>query len=81
MTCTPMAVFAIHLDSNREMNEPPKPSTAENTSNAPRVQAVLREVAVQAEHTDDDGQDQHDRDVGGDQEDDAFHGLEAAPCR
>src|SRR5208283_489292 len=37
MTCAPVDHLAIVFDSNREMNAPPKPITAENTSSAPRL--------------------------------------------
>jgi hypothetical protein len=34
MTRAPVERFAIHFDNARDMNEPPKPSTSENTSSA-----------------------------------------------
>ncbi len=36
ITCTPMAILAIHFEISSEMKEPPKPRIAENTSSAPR---------------------------------------------
>jgi hypothetical protein len=34
--------FAVHLDMAREMNAPVKPTTAANTSNAPRLRSTPR---------------------------------------
>ena len=35
MTCTRIAILAIHLEISSEMNAPPKPKIAENTSRPP----------------------------------------------
>ena len=40
MTCAPVDILAIHFDIASEISEPEKPTTAENTSNAPRSSCV-----------------------------------------
>ena len=75
MTCTPMERLAIHLEMSSEMNAPPKPNTAEKISRP--VSSALAGVEMRSrpntwmtrDSTSDDG------DVGGDEQDNAFHVL------
>ena len=40
MTCAPVDILAIHFEIANEISEPEKPTTAENTSSAPRSSSV-----------------------------------------
>jgi hypothetical protein len=40
ITRAPVDILAIHFDIASEISEPEKPTTAENTSNAPRSSSV-----------------------------------------
>ena len=40
MTCTPIAVFADHLEMASEISEPPNPITPANTSKEPRFRPL-----------------------------------------
>ena len=75
MTCAPVDHLAIHLEISSEMKAPPKPKIAAIISSGDVLDALLGQRAVQAEHADDDRQQEHDREVGGDQKDYSFHGF------
>ena len=58
MTCTPMALLAIHLEISSEMKAPPKPKIAAKISRPDVVCPCWRELAIEAEQLDDQGQQQ-----------------------
>ena len=48
MTCAPVDILAIHFEIANEINEPEKPTTAENTSSAPRSSCVPFSVRMRS---------------------------------
>ena len=61
----PVVRLAIHLEIISEMNEPPKPNTAANTSRLPLLPSVMPNTPQDAQH---DAQQHQDGQVGGEEQ-------------
>nr|BFE90248.1 hypothetical protein GCM10020185_07840 [Pseudomonas brassicacearum subsp. brassicacearum] len=74
-------IFAIHLEMNSENREPAKPNTAQKNQQLIEVEInpVGRHEPVEAEEAQGDAGNQHDRQVSGQEQQDAHHGCEKSP--
>jgi hypothetical protein len=75
MICAPVDHFAIGFEISSEKNAPTKPTDRGEDEQRGHVDALGAEPRVEAQHVDDDRQQNHDRQVGGQEQDNSLHGL------
>ena len=75
MTCAPVDILAIHFDIASEISEPEKPTTAEKTSKRLRSSSVpfCVRTLLDTQDVEHDVDHRENGDVGGDEQDNAFH--------